>query len=114
MGDEPRALRIPITPKPEFREALRRYVISRLEEAGVDSETARRVARSDILKIRKVRPKSSIGEGVGEVLGRLAYLADDDYLERDLRHIHEELRREDPRSFGDAVLWTLGVRRVVA
>ncbi|WP_456481245.1 hypothetical protein [Methanopyrus sp.] len=126
MEEGPRALRIPVSPKPEFREALRGYVISRLEEVGVDRETARRIAaripsgddEEPNEVINGLIPSEVIPcEAIEELIAILVVHRDDvfvDRFEEDARTVRETVLREDPRSFGDALLWTVEVRGAVA
>lgn len=103
---------VPIVPKPEFREALQRYMISRLEEVGVGPKTVEQIVN---LNIEKVEPwndiKSKITYEIQYNLKHCCCMVED--LKKDLKRIYGELRLEDLCSFGDAALWLLGVRRAV-
>ncbi|MEO2240690.1 MAG: hypothetical protein ABGY09_01320 [Euryarchaeota archaeon] len=107
MSEEPRALRVPITPRREFREALRRYVRERLLEAGAGRELAREASRSDLLKVRKEGPKGSLERGLDRVGGELRWLVDHDSFGREL----SGARRDELGSF---IRWNAAVRRLLA
>ncbi|WP_456481557.1 hypothetical protein [Methanopyrus sp.] len=113
MEEGPRALRIPVSSKPEFWKALREYVVSRLEEAGADRETARRIAARIPLE-----DDQGPNEVINEFFGLMTHLVGHgkfvEGFEEDVRAVRKTVLREHPRSFGDALLWMVEVRRAVA
>jgi hypothetical protein len=108
MGKEPRALRVPVTPRREFREALRRYVRERLIEAGAGRDLARELSRSDLLKVRKEKPEELLRRGLEEVKeGLLRWLVNHELLRYELSGVKND-------RLGPYIRWSAAVRRLLA